>query len=173
MEILSPHSTMRLDHQTRPCGGETLKMSNIIREFKGEYRFLSNFWYVDVEYRGIRYPSTEHAYQAQKCISKLDRDLILKCDTPAQAKALGRDAPAIPDWDIVKLGIMKDLLLLKFSRPDLKTKLLATGDCELQEGNWWGDIFWGIKLTNGEGENHLGKLLMEVREYYKHNEAAM
>lgn len=35
------------------------------------------------------------------------------------------------------------------------------------EGNTWGDKFWGV--CDGEGENHLGKLLMEVRaELTKH-----
>jgi ribA/ribD-fused uncharacterized protein len=159
---------MQLDPQTRPSGDGVPTMSNLIREFKGEYRFLSNFWYVDVEYKGVKYPSTEHAYQAQKCISPLDKALVLKCDTPAQAKALGRDVPAVPDWDNIKLDIMKDLLLIKFNQPDLKRMLLATGDAVLQEGNYWGDAYWGVKLTDGSGENHLGKLLMEVREHYKH-----
>jgi hypothetical protein len=39
--------------------------------------------------------------------------------------------------------------------------LLLTGDEELIEGNFWGDVFWGV--CNGVGKNHLGKILMEVR----------
>jgi predicted NAD-dependent protein-ADP-ribosyltransferase YbiA (DUF1768 family) len=34
---------------------------------------------------------------------------------------------------------------------------------ELIEGNWWGDTYWGV--CNGVGENHLGKLLMKIRDY--------
>jgi predicted NAD-dependent protein-ADP-ribosyltransferase YbiA (DUF1768 family) len=51
----------------------------------------------------------------------------------------------------------------KFSRnPELRVKLLNTGDLQLVEGNYWGDTFWGV--CNGKGENHLGKILMRVRK---------
>ena len=53
-------------------------------------------------------------------------------------------------------------LRYKFSNPDLKEKLLATGNEELVEGNWWGDQYWGI--CDGIGKNKLGKLLMKVRK---------
>ena len=35
--------------------------------------------------------------------------------------------------------------------------------CQLQEGNNWGDAFWGVHLKSEEGENNLGKLIMEIR----------
>jgi hypothetical protein len=57
---------------------------------------------------------------------------------------------------------MYGLILGKFQDPELKTKLLATGDAELIEGNWWGDVYWGV--CNGEGRNELGKILMQVRD---------
>ena len=60
---------------------------------------------------------------------------------------------------------MRDALIQKFSDKKLQKKLIDTGDAELIEGNWWGDKFWGV--CEGEGENHLGKLLMEVREMFK------
>ena len=56
---------------------------------------------------------------------------------------------------------MKILLRQKFGDAWLRAKLLATGDAELIEGNYWHDTFWG--MCNGKGENHLGRLLMEVR----------
>ena len=40
--------------------------------------------------------------------------------------------------------------------------LLATGDAKIVEGNTWGDVFWGV--CNGVGENHLGEILMKVRQ---------
>ena len=43
----------------------------------------------------------------------------------------------------------------------LKAQLLATEDEHLEEGNWWGDRYWGT--CEGVGENHLGKILMQVR----------
>ena len=57
---------------------------------------------------------------------------------------------------------MEDLLMVKFKNPELRSRLLATGDAELIEGNNWGDCFWGVCL--GEGRNELGKALMRVRE---------
>jgi len=62
---------------------------------------------------------------------------------------------------------MAEGLRQKFSDPDLRNRLLATGDAELVEGTTWGDVTWGIDLNTGEGENHLGKLLMELRTRYR------
>ena len=39
-----------------------------------------------------------------------------------------------------------------------------TGNLVLEEGNGWHDTFWGVDLKTGEGENHLGRILMQVRE---------
>ena len=47
---------------------------------------------------------------------------------------------------------------------DLKQLLLATGDLGLEEGNTWHDTFWGVDAKTREGENHLGRILMRVRE---------
>lgn len=59
--------------------------------------------------------------------------------------------------------------VVKFAEPGLQAKLLETGNEELVEGNYWGDTFWGV--CRGRGENHLGKLLMKVRTYYKNQKA--
>ncbi len=48
-------------------------------------------------------------------------------------------------------------------------KLLATGARKLVEGNTWKNVFWGVDLRTGEGENHLGQILMQVREELKGN----
>ena len=66
------------------------------------------------------------------------------------------------DWDHVKIAIMKEAVRLKFEYPTLRGMLLDTGDAELVEGNTWGDRFWGV--CDGEGDNHLGKILMHTRE---------
>jgi hypothetical protein len=60
---------------------------------------------------------------------------------------------------------MEDLVRQKFTRhPDLKEKLLATGNRPLYEGNTWRDHFWGVSSKTLKGQNHLGKILMRVRE---------
>ena len=60
---------------------------------------------------------------------------------------------------------MKNICLAKFlQNPDLKEKLLSTGDAELVEGNTWNDTFWGVNSRTGKGDNNLGKILMNVRQ---------
>lgn len=49
--------------------------------------------------------------------------------------------------------------------PDLRDALIATGDAVLEEGNSWGDIYWG--KVNGRGTNMLGQILMDIREKLK------
>jgi ribA/ribD-fused uncharacterized protein len=88
--------------------------------------------------------------------------IIRDCATPAIAKKTARAFPHRPDWDTVKIGIMSELLVEKFSAEPARSILLATGDAKLVEGNWWNDTFWG-ECPLGEGENWLGRLLMWVR----------
>ena len=128
----------------------------------GEYDFLSNFYFIGVEYEGMLFASTEHAFQAAKTLAVHERRWFQKEDmTPGQAKRLGRKIQLRPDWETVKLQVMADVLRAKFKDPELRAKLLATGTAELVEGNDWGDCFWGV--CRGVGENHLGKSLMRLR----------
>jgi ribA/ribD-fused uncharacterized protein len=136
-----------------------------IKEFQGNNRFLSNFYPAPVKYEGKIYPTSEHAYQAAKCLLPKDKDRIAKAFSAGEAKRLGKFVSRIPDWDAKKLSIMKDIVTCKFRQnPLLARTLLATGDTILEEGNRWRDTYWGIDIHTGEGENHLGKILMQVRE---------
>lgn len=134
----------------------------MIKEFQGEYRFLSNFWPAEITYEGITYPSVEHAYQAAKTLDKQERVKISKMKA-GEAKRAGRKVKLRSDWEAIKLSVMRSLVQQKFSRHDkLAKKLIETGDQELQEGNNWGDKFWGV--VGNTGLNHLGKILMSVRK---------
>lgn len=134
----------------------------MIDNFRGEYRFLSNFYPVKVKCDfGFIYDSTEAAYQAQKTTDRMIR-LMFTDYKPIIAKRNGKKIKLRSDWEEVKLNVMLDLLRQKFQYDELRQKLIETEDEELVEGNWWGDTFWGV--CNGVGENHLGKLLMQVRK---------
>lgn len=133
----------------------------MIDRFTGEYLFLSNFWPVQIPYQGLLYPSTENAYQAAKTLDQFQRYWFQSC-TPGQAKRKGNAIALRADWEHVKLAVMEELLVIKFSDPWLHEQLMATGDHELVEGNTWGDTFWGV--CGGRGHNHLGKLLMKIRD---------
>lgn len=140
-----------------------------ITTFTGAHRFLSNFSPVTVWLDGVCYQSIEHAYQAAKTLNPQTRATFLLIDAGG-AKRLGRRIALRPDWDDVKLEIMRALITQKFSRsdhPSLVTLLLATQPHELVEGNSWHDVFWGrctCEKHGGVGENHLGRLLMERRD---------
>lgn len=133
-------------------------------EFQGEYRWLSNFWPCRVWYDGNEYPSVEHAYQAAKTTDVDVRRFISTLSTPGEAKRAGQTIELRGDWGLIKLPIMLNLVRLKFRNPQLKEKLISTGDMVLEEGNKWGDKFWGIDLKSGKGENNLGEILMIVRK---------
>jgi ribA/ribD-fused uncharacterized protein len=150
-------------------GGSASIDGEAILKFSGEYRWLSNFWPCEVEMFGTWYPSAEHAYQASKCLNIVDRmRFTQKSMKPGEAKRLGQLVERRPDFEERKLWLMKRVLEQKFDpnvNPELTRKLLATENRPLIEGNHWGDVFWGV--CKGRGENRLGQLLMEVRQFYR------
>lgn len=134
----------------------------MIDRFQGEYRWLSNFWPARVVWDNQAYPTVENAYQAAKCPPHY-RNQFYTCP-PGWAKRMGIDWPPLAMDD--KLECMRRLLYQKFSDATLRAKLDATDTQELIEGNEWGDRFWGVYYRRdgtSDGENQLGKLLMEVR----------
>lgn len=140
----------------------------MIVEFDGEYAFLSNFYDSPIFYEGITYPTNEHFFQAMKTLDPAERQKIASAKTPGLAKRLGRNVQLRPDWEKVKVDVMRTGLMLKFTDAKLAEKLIATGDEELVEGNWWHDNTWGnchcTECSRKGGRNLLGMLLMELRK---------
>jgi len=135
-----------------------------IDRFADEFEFLSNFHPAPVHVDNDLYPTVEHAYQAAKTLDQKERELVRDARGPGAAKALGKSVTLRPAWDDIKDNVMRDLLWEKFNQyTDVKSLLIATGDAELVEGNTWGDRYWGVDAKTGEGENRLGKMLMETR----------
>lgn len=132
-----------------------------IESFEGRWMFLSNYYPARVSYDGVVYPTVEHAYQAAKTLDPPTRERIREAPDPDAAKRLGRARQHRPDWETVKVPVMRELVAAKFADPDLRARLLATGDAELVEGNDWGDVFWG--RCDGAGANHMGRILMSLR----------
>ncbi len=116
------------------------------------------------------YPSVEHAYMSQKNLSEVWQDFCVSESDPKKVKKMSREICLREEWEEVKVDIMKELIRIKFHKPELHEKLLATGNEFLQEGNDWGDTFWGVDLKTGEGENMLGKIIMEVRDKLRNKE---
>ena len=126
------------------------------------YEFLSNFHPCSVVLDGHAYVTVEHAYQGAKTLDATERAYVRSASTPAEAKNRGGTVTMRPDWDDIKVDVMRAMLQQKFSDPQLREMLLATRPAVLIEGNTWGDRFWGV--CDGEGENWLGRLLMEIRD---------
>lgn len=142
-------------------------MDEPITSFRGEYEFLSNFYecYVPMTFGKDHVPfefrNAEAAFQAHKTTNFADLIMFSNMTGP-EAKKFGRKVKLKDDWNDMRLQIMFEVVLTKFVvNQDLRDKLMATGQRELIEGNTWNDTFWGV--CNGKGENHLGKILMEVR----------
>ena len=135
----------------------------MITKFRNDYFFLSNFYPCSVTYKGITYSTSEAAYQAQKTFDESERIRISKLSDPHDAKEEGQKIKCRTDWDDVKLEEMYNICKIKFTQnPNLGKLLIETQNEEIIEGNDWDDTFWGV--FNGEGQNNLGKILMQIRK---------
>ena len=129
----------------------------------------------------FEYLFVEQYMMAQK--AKLFHDserytAILRATQPWECKDLGKQVKPFDSnaWNAVKYEIVKAANRAKYEQnPDLKAKLLETGDAILAEASPK-DSIWGIGLdsvtaaeTNPAewpGQNLLGKILMELRSEF-------
>ena len=147
---------------------EDYNPNNIIHGFRNQWAFLSNFHRLKTPlvevFQGVRieYRTSEHAYQAAKTDSLEHRLEVAAATTPMEAKRLGRKWKAKSNWDKIKNDVMLFWVREKFKDPMLAQLLLNTGDADIVEVNHHGDQYWGTDIFL-EGENWLGKILMQVR----------
>ncbi len=146
----------------------TFQIVEPILSFDGPYRFLSNFYPAPIKWRGLEWTTSEHAYQASKTSNKLLQQFISTLPTPNDAKQVGKALRLPSNWDEIKFTYMRSVVKAKFTQnPKLLEALIETYPAHLEEGNWWKDTCWGVcPVGSGNGENHLGKILMELRLHY-------
>lgn len=166
--LLRAHSETARDWLSGPMWAHLTDFGYIdwerIDRFRDEFEFLSNFYPAAIEYDGLLYCNAEAAFQAQKCADRADRRQFFDLSA-GKAKRLGRHVALRPDWEQVKDGLMLDIVRAKFTQNWwLGMRLVATGSKTLVEGNTWGDTYWGVDARTGQGENRLGRILMQVRE---------
>lgn len=146
--------------------------------YEQDFYVLSNFSAFEITWKGLNFPTSEHAYHWEKFShpvkgesvnDRLQRmnlaDSILTARSAHEAfKTAGHwKNMRRADWDRVKVLIMHDILRAKAIQHEyVRRKLLATGDRTLIEDSWRDD-FWGWG-PNRDGQNMLGKLWMQVRE---------
>lgn len=143
---------------------------------------LSNFEKCYIKYKGHLFATTEQAFMWEKAVFFNDRESankIIKEENPAKAKKLGREVKNFDDslWSKVCYDFMYKVNYEKYSQNTrLKNILLNTGDKVLVEANPR-DRRWAIGLpaeddrvldeSQWQGENLLGKVLMQVRDELK------
>lgn len=144
-----------------------------------EHQWLSNMHVFSnpiVDVHGVKYYSSETYYVAHKT-DRVSVRKIVACMDPKQAKVYGRKLERLDEfsasyWDSVKVDIMRDALYQKFANnPDLLDKLMETGDLYIEETNTWYDEFWGV--CEGKGQNVLGNLIMNLREFMRNVDATV
>lgn len=146
--------------------------SSVINSFTGYYSFLSNFYEGPyLEFRGFRFKTGEHMFNALKTLSPNQAHFVMEAETPGEAKKRGRRVTLRDNWDDVeRFKAMRYTVAAKFLGTPLGQALVDhTGDSTLIEGNTWHDNVWGDcrcgrQACQAEGQNHLGKLLMELRD---------
>ena len=140
-----------------------------IERFDGHDTYcLSNFAEIPVEYEGVKYPTSEHAYQTAKTLDEAERAQVAACETPGQAKRAGQKVKMYDGFEADKDRIMHDIVAAKFAQnPEFADILVATYPAKLVEGNVWHDNYWGDckcrHCADIEGANKLGLVLMTVR----------
>lgn len=147
-----------------------------ILSFSAEHRWLSNFWVAPIELTAFgefhRFDSSEQLFQMAKLeFSEVERDErrelfdeVASLDTPGKTKRFGRAIPNlnVEAWNGYRDRAMAQALKAKYSQhPELAQKLLDLDGYYLEEGNHWGDRYWGV---DGTGQNRLGILLMALRD---------
>lgn len=137
--------------------------------YQKEFYAFDNFSAFQIEYDGILFSTSEHAYQAtkfKKTCSKTYK-LIKNAKSAHEAKKIAEKNIDKVDskWYIYKISVMKEILKSKIEQhPYVLKKLIQSGNREIIEDSWR-DSFWGWG-KNKDGQNILGKLWMELREEY-------
>lgn len=130
-----------------------------------ESYFLTNFALCPITIDGITYKTSEYYFQAMKFPDYPElQEKIKAMDKASDTKkfALEHRDKMRKDWFSVSMDIMKKAVLAKFEQnKDAQKLLLSTGDKILVENNP-NDSFWAAG-ADGNGTNHTGLIIMEVR----------
>jgi ribA/ribD-fused uncharacterized protein len=145
-------------------------MEDVIEFYSVHERYgeFSNFSPYPIHLQGKRWPTSEHYFQAQKFLDPKDQERVRRAKTPSLAARLGRDRrrKIRPDWESVKVSVMREAVEAKFRQhPDLQNLLLSTGEARLVERTNK-DRFWGAG-DDGRGQNMLGRILMDLRRKFR------
>ena len=149
------------------------------RNVQGAGDVLSNFYPFTFSYKGIRFQSSEHAYQYEKAMFLGDRELaeeVYGSQHAGQAKRFGSqltyknsNRPVFQSWEMKKKDIMRGILWEKSQQCDLfRSELMKTQNRKLTHNiPHTKDRFWATQYNKAgktfPGEDVFAKLLTEIR----------
>lgn len=140
---------------------------DVISSFKGEYDFLNNRYGCSFVWQGIRYNNVESAFHASKYTDESERKILSRMSADKAVKK-SMDFTPSAEWEDCKLNIMESIIMAKFAQnPSLKKSLIETDNRILINGNNKHETYWGVDLYCWIGENHIGKILMTIRDKEK------
>ncbi len=130
-------------------------------------KFLAPFSGHMLEFKGVLYTTTEHAYHCQRYTDpsvieeiKQARSAYLAWETSQKYKS-----SQIADFDSRKVEIMVELFRAKLAQhKDVKEALVQSGDTTIVKHQ--ADKFWGDAM-DGTGKNEMGVIWMKLRAELK------
>jgi predicted NAD-dependent protein-ADP-ribosyltransferase YbiA (DUF1768 family) len=159
----------------------------MIERFRGEYFPFSNMYplheWIEADC-GVLVPTSKHAYMANRfkdtriqlavaAARGLETSSAIYKDGLA-AKKLAHELIAAGEKlsaanPIARIALMRRVVRQKVDKNDaVRSLLTSTDEQDIQEGNDWGDTFWGVSpVGSAIGQNNLGKIYMELRSELK------
>lgn len=137
--------------------------------YEQDFYVLSNFSSFRVYIDDIDFMTSEHAYHYFKFEDNPNIAFdIIHARSAHDAFKIAESYKEFrrSDWDDVKIGIMSKILLAKVRQHEyVYRKLMETGNRILVEDSWRDSVWgWG---EDQQGQNLLGNLWMEIREYLR------
>jgi hypothetical protein len=128
-----------------------------------------NFLICSFEVDGITYPSAEHYFQCMKTTNKNDHDKIKLASTAMKSWTLGNEVKLRSDWEEVKVNIMYEGNLAKFTQNEELMKSLCSSLGKVDFGgstpfwNYWNGLIMERIRAEIRGTEEDNKVAEEIR----------
>jgi ribA/ribD-fused uncharacterized protein len=142
--------------------------ASVCEYFKGKKCVLSNFYPCPIKMYGRYFATTESAYQYLKARFNGSPEWLVEkivaCADGLEAKRLSHKIKVYPRWEVMKTEAMQVILDQKLLHCIDYQRFLKEHNGQYIENT--DNEFWG-RGAKGYGLNTLGKMHMEMRDFYK------
>lgn len=143
---------------------------NEVYFYSPQFYVFDSFSAYAVEIWGHVFPTAEHAYQWRKFINVKPElaEQIRTANSPTMVKKTSdaNKEHADPEFYLIRVSFMEEIVRAKVSQHEKAQKALRETEGREIIENSPVDSYWGTG-PNGDGENHLGKIWMRIRDEYK------